>query len=71
MSLHTNLDHASTVTYGSAATTGILWGLHISDIAIIISATAAVGGLLLQLWVAYTKVQLMKRSERWKAGDNK
>lgn len=64
-----NLEHASTVTYVSAGSTVLFWGLHITDIAVIVSAAAAFGGFLLQLWVARAKVQLMKRSERWKAGD--
>lgn len=64
-----NLDHASTVTYVSGGVTLTVWGLHLSDVAIIVSACATVGGFLCQLWVARTKVELMKRSERWKAGD--
>lgn len=69
MSPHTNLEHASGLTYTAAGVTGVFWGLHISDIAVIVSAMAAVVGVGFQIWVAITKVRLMKRSERWKAGD--
>lgn len=69
MSPHQNLEHASVLTYGAAATTVTLWGLHLSDLAIIVSASATVIGVACQIWVAVTKVRLMKRSERWKAGD--
>lgn len=69
MSIHQNLEHASSVTYVSAGSTVVFWGLHVTDIAVIVSATCAVVGVSLQIWVAIAKVQLMKRSERWKAGD--
>lgn len=64
-------EHAPNFTYGATASTAILWGLHLSDVAVIVSALAAVGGFALQAWVAWTKVKLMQRSERWKAGDKK
>jgi hypothetical protein len=66
---NTIADHASAVTYASAGVTLTLWGLRLSDIAVIVSACATVGGFLLQLWVARHKVALMKRSDRWQAGD--
>lgn len=69
MAIHQDLEHAATLTYTGTASTVVFWGLHLSDIAVIISAGAALGGFLLQLWVARAKVQLMKRSERWKAGE--
>jgi hypothetical protein len=69
LQVHQNLEHAATVTYTGAGGAVVLWGLHLSDIAVCISAAAALGGFLLQVWVARAKVQLMKRSERWKAGD--
>lgn len=69
MNLHSNLEHASVITYSGAAATTVFWGLHLSDICMIVSASAAVGGFALQLWVARIKVELMQRSERWKKGD--
>jgi hypothetical protein len=71
MSIHQNLEHASTITYASGTATVLFWGLHLSDVAVIVSATASILGVSLQIWVAVTKVRLMKRSERWKAGDKK
>lgn len=69
MDAHSNLNNVSAFTYTAAASTGFFWGLNISDLCVIVSAMAAVVGVGLQWWVARTKVQLMKRSQQWKAGD--
>lgn len=65
-----NLEHASAVTYVSASATLTFWGLHLSDFAIIVSACATVVGVGCQIWVAVTKVRLMRRAANWKLGDD-
>jgi hypothetical protein len=67
MSLHQHLDKVPVVTFGSAASSIVIWGLHLSDVAAIVSACVAIAGLGIQIWVARTKVQLMKR----RMGDGK
>lgn len=69
MSPHTNLEHASALTYTSAAATVTIWGLHLSDVAIIVSACATLIGVACQVWVSVTRVRMMKRSERRHLGD--
>ena len=67
-----NPEHAATVTYTGAGATAVLWGLHISDVCMIVSATAAVVGVTMQIWVARAKVAMYKRGtlgQRWKQGD--
>lgn len=63
--LHVDKIHA--VTYGSAGATFVIWGLHLSDVAAIVSASVAIIGLGVQIWVARTKVRLMK--QRMQLGD--
>lgn len=59
------VEHAAIITYGSSTTTLMLWGFHFSDLAIGISAFASLIGVGLQIYVALTKVRLMRRSQRW------
>lgn len=40
---------AASATIGSAATSATLWGLHLSDLGVIISSLAAVCGVVIQL----------------------
>ncbi len=63
--VHKVMEHAAAVTYTGSASTVLLWGLHVSDVAVIISCTATVVGVGLQVWVAVNKVRLMRRSQRW------
>lgn len=53
-------DKVPFVTYGGAASTVVIWGLHLSELAAIVSAGVAIIGLGVQIWVARTKVRLMK-----------
>ena len=69
MPFHQHADKVPVVTFGSAGASIVIWGLHLSDYAAIVSACVALAGLGLQIWVARTKVELMKRSGHWKAGD--
>ena len=41
--------------YGGAATTGILWGLSVSEVAVIVSALVAVLGFIVHAWSVVRK----------------
>lgn len=48
------------VTLAGSASATVFWGLHISDIAVIISAFAAVAGVALQFYVAMRRIHLLE-----------
>lgn len=68
MDIQSHLAKAPIVTFSSTASTFVIWGLHLSDLAAIVSACVALCGLGVQFWVARNKVRLMQ-SGQWKAGD--
>ena len=51
------LDHAPILTFGSASTTFLFWGLHVSEIGIIVSSLAAVCGVILQTYMVMRSVR--------------
>ncbi len=52
----TSLDTASqSAMYGGAATTGILWGLSVSEVAVFLSAFVAVLGFIVHTWATIRK----------------
>lgn len=55
------LDNAAAVTLGGAGSAVMFWGLHISDIAVIVSAFAAVLGVVLQFYVAMRRLHILER----------
>lgn len=55
------LDNAPGITYGSAAATVTLWGLHISDIAALIAAFASLAGVALQCYVAIHRIRRLEK----------
>lgn len=61
--INTALNNAPTVTYTAAATTFTLWGLHISDIAVILSALATMCGVALQFYVALHRIRMLERAQ--------
>lgn len=67
MDIPAHIEKVHAVTYGGAASTFVIWGLHLSDVAAIVSACVALAGLGVQIWVARTKVKVMR--ETGKAGD--
>ena len=52
------MDGAPVITYGGAGSTVLIWGLHLSDWAAIVSMIIAVCGFGLQIYVA-----LLRKSE--------
>lgn len=51
---------AAYVTYGSTASTVLFWGLHLSDIAVFLSAMASFCGVLLQFYVAFSRLRKLE-----------
>lgn len=58
--LHAALNDGLPVTIGGSVSATVFWGLHISDIAVIVSALAAVMGVLLQFYVAMRRIHLLE-----------
>ena len=48
------------VTLGGTGSALVCWGLHISDVAVIFSALAAVAGVLLQFYVAMRRLRILE-----------
>lgn len=48
-------ENAQAFTYTSAGGTLVFWGLHISDIAAIISTMCAIAGVSLQFYMAFRR----------------
>lgn len=46
---HTQSVQAAVATYSSAASAGVFWGLHLSDLGVVVSSLAAVCGVVIQL----------------------
>jgi hypothetical protein len=55
------LENAPAVTYGGAAATLTLWGLHISDIAALMAAFASLAGVGLQFYVAMHRIRRLEK----------
>lgn len=55
------MNQASAVTYGGTATAFAFWGLHISDIAVIVSTLASVMGVVLQFYVTFKRIQTIEK----------
>lgn len=53
--------HAPTVTYAATGSAVVLWGLHASDIAVIMSSFASVCGVLLQVYLAIHRIRRLER----------
>lgn len=57
-------DNAPTITYTAAGSTAVMWGLHLSDIGVIVSAFATVLGVILQFYVTVHKIRMLERDQR-------
>lgn len=55
--------HAPLLTYGATGSTVLLWGLHLSDIAVILSAMASVCGVVLQFYIAIHRIRRLERQQ--------
>lgn len=52
---------ASAITYTATSATVLFWGLHISDIAVMISAFASICGVGLQFYVVVHRIRRLER----------
>jgi hypothetical protein len=57
-------DPGPTVTYAATATTVLFWGLHVSDIAVMISALASLLGVSLQFYIAIRRINRVERAAK-------
>lgn len=60
----------SSVTYAGTAATVALWGLHISDIAVIASALASVLGFFLQFYLAFRRIAVLEEQQKKQSVQN-
>lgn len=54
-------ENAPGATYGGATASIALWGLHISEICVIVSTLVSVLGLALQIWLATYRIRRLER----------
>lgn len=48
------------ITYGASASAVLFWGLHVSDIAVIMSAFASICGVALQFYLALYRIKRLE-----------
>ncbi len=53
-------DNGLPITLGGSVSATVFWGLHISDVAVIVSALAAVLGVVLQFYIALRRIRLLE-----------
>lgn len=57
------LDNAPVLTYSGSTTALFFWGLHLSDIGVIVSSVASVCGVGLQFYVAISRARASRRQQ--------
>lgn len=57
-------DNAPAITYTGGGSALMFWGLHISDVGVIISAVATLTGVFLQLYVTMHKMRMLERDQK-------
>lgn len=55
-------NNAPAVTYSGAGAAVLFWGLHLSDIAVILSAFASICGVGLQFYVALHRIRRLEKA---------
>jgi hypothetical protein len=55
------VENANAITYSSGAATVLFWGLHLSDIAVLLSSFASVCGVGLQFYVALHRIRRLEK----------
>lgn len=50
-------------TAGAGSTTLVFWGLHVSDICMILSTLCTVAGLALQFWLAMNRIRKLEKKQ--------
>lgn len=57
-------NNAPAITYGGSTAAVLFWGLHVSDIAVILSAFASICGVFLQGYVAIHRIRRLERTAK-------
>lgn len=57
-------DNAPAITYTGGGSALVLWGLHLSDIGVLVSAVATLAGVFLQVYVTMHKMQMLERNQK-------
>jgi len=55
------INNAPGITLAAGTTTFVFWGLHVADIAVLLSAAASVCGVGLQFYVALHRIRRLER----------
>lgn len=55
--------NAQAVTYGGTGAAVLFWGMHASDIAVMLSALASILGVILQFWLAVRRIRRLEHRE--------
>lgn len=56
-------ENAAPVTYGGATATAVFWGLHVSDICMIVSTLVTLCGFGLQMFIALHRLRRLERAQ--------
>lgn len=56
-------DNAPAITYTGAGASVVFWGLHVSDICMIVSTLATVCGVLLQIFIALHRIRRLEKGQ--------
>lgn len=54
-------ENSPAITLGAGATTAVFWGLHVSEICMILSTLATVCGLGLQVFLAFHRIRRLEK----------
>lgn len=57
-------ENSPAITYASAGATAVFWGLHVSDICMILSTLATLCGVGLQIFLALHRIRRLEQQQR-------
>lgn len=61
---HAAQENAPAITYTGGGSAFVLWGLHLSDIGVLISMAATLAGVFLQVYVTMHKMRMLERDQK-------
>lgn len=56
-------ENAPGATYTATGATVLFWGLHVSDVAVLLSAIASIAGVVLQFYLALHRLRRLERDQ--------
>lgn len=56
-------ENAPAATYTATGATVVFWGLHISDVAVLLSAFASIAGVALQFYLALHRLRRLEKAQ--------